>query len=230
MVRNPDLALLAKLVDAIAKTFGPYCEVVLHDLTRPDHSIVAIANGHVTGRKPGDGLPDADLYRLAAEDPTRDSIVGYRSHTADGKPLRSTTVFFRGRDGLPYAALGINVDLSLAQAVHEQMNFLLEDSSIRKEAPIGPGGVRHLMRSLLQEALAQTNKAVSQFDRDDRVQVAKYLEEHGAFVIRGSVSAAARMLGVSRVAMYTYIEEARQQLAHEAERDPERQLKEASGE
>ena len=228
-MRSQELASLAKVVDAVAKTFGPYCEVVLHDLTRPDHSVVAIANGHVTGRRVGDSLPDADLYRLAAEDPSRDSVVGYRSHTTDGKPLRSTTVFFRGRDGLPYAALGINVDLSLARAMHEQTSFLLDDSSIRKEAPIRPGGVRHLMRSLLHEALAQTTKAATQLDRDDRVLVAKYLEEHGAFVIRGSVSAAARMLGVSRVAMYTYIEEARQQLSREAERGSERQLGEVSG-
>ena len=41
----------------IASKFGPNCEVVVHDLATndPERSIVAIENGHVTGRKVGDG-------------------------------------------------------------------------------------------------------------------------------------------------------------------------------
>ncbi len=208
--------MLTKIVEAVAATFGPYCEVVLHDLTRPERSIVAIANGHVTGRRPGDSLSDTELYDMAAEDPRRDVVIGYRSHTADGRPMRSTTIFFRDADGHPVTVLGINIDLSLARALHEQTSYLLDDSRGRKQAPIRPGGVRNLMAELMAEALRRTNKAVGQLDRNDRVQVARYLEEHGAFVVRGSVSQAARMLGVSRVAMYTYIDEARQQIRAEA--------------
>ena len=212
MTRRQELKLLAQVVDGVAATFGPYCEVVLHDLTRPQHSIVAIGNGHITGRRPGDALPDADLYALAARNHEQDTIVGYRSHTADGRPLRCTTIFFRDQDGQPYAALGINYDLSLVRSVHEQTAYLLDDASLQKDAPIAAGAVRHMVRDLTEEAIRTTGKAASQLDRDDRIQVARYLEERGAFVIRGSVSSAARMLGVSRVAMYTYIEEARQLL------------------
>ena len=39
----------------IAAQFGSSCEGVIHDLKlHPDHSIVAIFNGHVSGRKVGD--------------------------------------------------------------------------------------------------------------------------------------------------------------------------------
>ncbi|WP_321972898.1 PAS domain-containing protein, partial [Paratractidigestivibacter sp.] len=41
-----------RLGHAIALQFGSGCEVVIHDLKAkdPDHSIVWIENGHVTGR------------------------------------------------------------------------------------------------------------------------------------------------------------------------------------
>jgi predicted transcriptional regulator YheO len=31
-----------KIVEALGKMFAPFCEVVLHDLSKPDHSVIAI--------------------------------------------------------------------------------------------------------------------------------------------------------------------------------------------
>ena len=46
-----------RLAHSLALQFGPNCEVVVHDLETEDvdHSIVVIENGHVSGRKLGDG-------------------------------------------------------------------------------------------------------------------------------------------------------------------------------
>jgi predicted transcriptional regulator YheO len=49
------------MVDALAGTFGRNCEVVLHDFSKSDQSIVKIANGHVTGRDVG-GPPTGSFY------------------------------------------------------------------------------------------------------------------------------------------------------------------------
>lgn len=212
MGAKEELRLLARLADAVGQTFGPYCEVVVHDLTRPGRSIVAIANGHVTGRKVGDPMPDGQLFEMAKQYPD-DTVVGWRGHTSDGRSLRSTTVFLRNPDGHPYAALGINLDLSLVEKLHAESAYLLEHSNYERKGAIGPGTVRDMLSQLLTDAAKETGKAIAQFDREDRVRVAFYLEERGAFVIRGSVATAARILGVSRVAMYTYIEEARQRRA-----------------
>ena len=47
------LELLEQIAKAIAAQFGSNCEVVLHELSGKSaySSIVAIENGHVTGRK-----------------------------------------------------------------------------------------------------------------------------------------------------------------------------------
>ena len=52
------------VVDAIARTFGPRCEVVLHDLRDLDRSIIKIENGHVTGRSVGGAITDKGLRDL----------------------------------------------------------------------------------------------------------------------------------------------------------------------
>ena len=49
------LNMLKQLADGIAAQFGEKCEVVIHDVSAMNRSIVYIVNGHVSGRKLGDG-------------------------------------------------------------------------------------------------------------------------------------------------------------------------------
>ena len=51
------LTVLQQIAQDIAAEFGADCEVVIHDLKtqEPEHSIIYIVNGHVTGRNVGDG-------------------------------------------------------------------------------------------------------------------------------------------------------------------------------
>ena len=48
---NPILKSYFVIADTIAGTFGEQCEVVVHDLSRPESSVVHVANGAVTGRQ-----------------------------------------------------------------------------------------------------------------------------------------------------------------------------------
>ena len=47
------LSALDGIVPMLAAMVGDHVEVVLHDLTRPESSVRRIANGHITGRRPG---------------------------------------------------------------------------------------------------------------------------------------------------------------------------------
>ena len=60
------LELLEQIAKAIAVQFGSNCEVVLHELSGKSaySSIVAIENGHVTGRKVGDGASHVVLEQV----------------------------------------------------------------------------------------------------------------------------------------------------------------------
>ena len=101
------------MAEGIAAQFGSSCEVVVHDLSRhPDHSIVAIVNGHVSGRKVGDGASAVVLEQMERNDPQPKDHLCYLTKTPDGKILKSSTVYIRNSKGRVSAILSINYDIS----------------------------------------------------------------------------------------------------------------------
>ena len=80
------LTVLKQIARDLASQFGPDCEIVIHDLKTndPEHSIVYIENGHVTGRGIGDGPSNAvfDVIRHnnkkgndSTDEPTRPPVL-----------------------------------------------------------------------------------------------------------------------------------------------------------
>lgn len=69
-VRAPLLPYTA-VADLIVQLMGKDCEVVLHDLDTPQHSVVYVAGESVTGRKPGQGFRHlvSELIRPPRETP-----------------------------------------------------------------------------------------------------------------------------------------------------------------
>ena len=53
-----------KLTEFLGKALGPDYEVALHDLTRKDRSIIAIANNYISGREVGAPLTNMSLSIL----------------------------------------------------------------------------------------------------------------------------------------------------------------------
>ena len=104
------LELLEQIAKAIAAQFGSNCEVVLHELSGKSaySSIVAIENGHVTGRKVGDGPSHVVLEQLGHEDDNAEDQLGYLTRTKDGKILKSSSVYIRDETGKVTGILGIN--------------------------------------------------------------------------------------------------------------------------
>ena len=50
MTRNEAFSMLDRMAKGIAEMFGSNCETVIHDLSDPLHPVLAIYNGHVSGR------------------------------------------------------------------------------------------------------------------------------------------------------------------------------------
>ena len=65
------LETLKQIAVGIAAQFGDKCEVVIHDVStsHPEHTIVHIENGHVSGRQVGDGASMVVLEQLKTGKP-----------------------------------------------------------------------------------------------------------------------------------------------------------------
>ena len=97
------LTVLKQIARDLASQFGPECEIVIHDLKTndPEHSIVHIENGHVTGRGIGDGPSNAvfDVIRHNNKKKVKEEELkdhsGYLMKTADGKILKCSTSYYK---------------------------------------------------------------------------------------------------------------------------------------
>ena len=109
------LDLLKQIADGLARQFGIDCEIVIHDLTKPEleHCIVHINNGHVTNRQEGGGPSKVVLQTIHKDAAQLKDRLGYLTRTPEGKILKSSTFYIRSQDGTAIDYLfSINYDIS----------------------------------------------------------------------------------------------------------------------
>ena len=96
-MKSYEIEFCKQLAKGVARQFGSNCEVVVHDLCAedPEHSVVVIENGHVTGRRLGDGPSHVVWEALKADPKNLQDRLAYLTRTEDGKILKSSTIFIR---------------------------------------------------------------------------------------------------------------------------------------
>lgn len=209
MSRFDDLLdFLETCCDAIAACFGDQCEVVVHDLTQPAHTIVYIANGHVTGRKVGDSMQSSFMESLMRGRQTSESFVNFLFTTHQGRQLRATSVIIRNDSGAPIGALSINYDVTALKMAADSISQVL--NLVQPTLPRAfPNDFNEILEMFLEEAAQTIGRPVAYMGKEDKVQVVGFLHRRGAFQLRDSVARVAAFLGVSRYTVYNYLEEAR---------------------
>jgi len=204
---NSKLELLRQVAAGIAAQFGSDCEVAIHDLSRdPDRSIVFIANGHVSGRKVGDGASTVVMEQLRTQDPEPRDHLCYLTKTPDGKILKSSTVYIRDRKGRVSAILSINYDISRLILMEEALRNL---TSTGEEVPSEPEkitNVSDLLDELIQQSVALVGKPAAVMNKDDKVKAIQFLSQNGAFLITKSGDKVAKYFGISKYTLYSYID------------------------
>jgi predicted transcriptional regulator YheO len=203
---------LNSLVRGIAAQFGDYCEVVLHDLKdRPyDRSIVAIANGHVTGRSVGDCGTNLGLEVLRGTDKEGDKH-NYVTQTKDGKVLHSTSIYIRDADGKAIGSLCINLDVTHLLMAERALGTLIH----RDERNAGEGGsveeiftndVNDLLETLIRNSIKHVGKPVAMMSKEDKMEGIRFLDRKGALLIKKSGDRIAKFYGISKYTLYSYLD------------------------
>ena len=212
MLEASSLQLLFQLAKGIAGQFGPNCEVVVHDLASnvPESSIVAIENGHVTGRKVGDGPSHVVLEALGGEQEKLQDHLCYLTRTKDGKILKSTTIYIRDDDGKAVGIFGINYDITLMLAMEEMIKqFTATEKEEREPEPISRN-VSDLLDELINQSVKLVGKPVALMTKEDKVKAVRFLNETGAFLITKSGDKVCKFFGISKYTLYSYIDEAKE--------------------
>jgi len=200
------------IVDALAQTFGKNCEVVLHDVKNPQNSIIAISNGHVTGRIVGGPMSEYGLATLRKGQYDQHKI-NYMKKSSDGRVLKSSLMYIKDEKGELIGFLCVNIDISEITVVKNILNDMFEintheTTSESQEESFG-STINEVLSNIVDKTLEKFGKPVAFMSKEDKVSIVEALEEKGVFLIKGAVDYVAKVLCVSRYTIYNYLDEIR---------------------
>jgi predicted transcriptional regulator YheO len=204
--RDAIVAALTPVVDGLVATFGPVCEVVLHDYRNPEKSVVALA-GSVTGRAVGGAMSEIGLRIVARGDGAGDEL-NYVTRTGTGRTVKSSTMVLRDSTGAVFGALCVNLDVTAASEAHALLGALAGIGGAPAELPVTTFGddIDSVVDVILDTHRHQPWGAL---DRAGRLELFRSLDDRGVFAVRRAVEQVAARLGISRASAYNYLSQAR---------------------
>lgn len=210
------LLKLAPVVKGIAKMFGADCEVILHDNSNLENSIIMIENGHVTGRKVGGPMTDLGLYFLQSDlFKNFDFIANYQTESKSGKKLKSTTIFIRDDKKKIIGFLCINYALDHLTEIRKKIDdFCAVNKDVDKDGfnneekeEIFTDNLDDLLERVFIKAKEKIGKPIEKMQKDDKLEIVRYLQKKGVFLVKGNIDKIAKKLNVSRYTIYNYLSE-----------------------
>lgn len=202
---NDDLLIreASKVAISLGKMFAPFCEVILHDLRTPDHSIVVIENS-LSGRKVGDSATNIGLQRVLDND-FPDVLQNYPNSLPNGKPLKSTSIGIRNEKGICIAAICINMDISMFTGVGNLLTAFTatELSGLPIQEQLRTFSVDEI-RKTISDYATQHHCEAKELNLDQKKELVGRLSKTGLLQLKNGPATTAAMLGVSRASIYNY--------------------------
>lgn len=206
------LDMLKQIAAGLAAQFGDNCEIVIHDLDKYsiENSIVHIENGHVTGRKVGDGPSGAVFDALKHHDGPLPDKLAYLIKTESGRILKSSTIYIHNEDGTLRYIFAINYDITNLLAIESSIHSLIGCQPEENETESSsPKTITHDVSQLLDELIEQSVELVGVpvplMTKEDKIKAINFLNDTGAFLITKSGDKVAKYFGISKYTLYSYV-------------------------
>jgi len=206
---DPILKNFIPMVDFLASVLGDDTEVVLHDMTDINKSVIAIRNGHISGREVG--APATNLALRFLKDPQyqdQDFLSNYKSWSVDGKPLKSSTFLIRNEQHRIIGMLCINSSieryLHLRNLLDSFVRFPEEDPG---EKPVErfSQSAEELTFDSIDAVIDKEGISPSRMHKEEKLSVVRKLHNSGIFILKGAVSKTADRLMISEASVYRYL-------------------------
>lgn len=208
---HPHMENMKSVAKGLYTMFGENCEIIIHDLKKPESSIVLIA-GTLTNRNLGSPVTDLVL-RTVKENKTPENILNYTIKTKDNRTFKSSTLFIRDEKNKTIGCLCINYDVSDFMKTQDILNNFCgiplpskEEVQIKNKENF-TNNITEMFENIFNEALEHIDKPLAKMNREDNIKVIKFLDEKGIFAVKNSVETIADYLKVSRYTIYNYLKE-----------------------
>ncbi len=211
------------LVEFLGRMLGPDYEIALHDLSSKQPSIVAIANGHISGRSIGAPLTNVAMQLIAEKAYlTQDWKLNYRGLSANGTVLRCSTLFLKDERGALIGLLCINFDDSRYRDLSEKVftlchpdDYAAKNIAISATESIEQETFYNSISAAAEDAfLAVTSNANIPTDRltqAEKLEIIQLLDQKGVFMLKGAIPTVAKRLSCSQASVYRYLSKIHQE-------------------
>lgn len=207
---GPILAHYVNMAQVLGEMFAPILETVVHDLRKPDESIIAIYNGDLTGREVGDAA--TNLGRRLLEGDFPDVLVGYQNESPNGQKLKSSSLAIRDADGALIGVLGLNMNVSyfdqfgsfIEQFISGKNTDYVSAPERFKSTPNGMTTPKEDIREAINRYITAHNWNAQTLSYADKREIVEHLYANGYFKSRGAVTIIAEELGLTRPSVYNY--------------------------
>ena len=214
------------ILDFFAEVCGPEYELVLHDVSCPEASIVAIRNGQISGRSVGSTMSEyaPTFIKLIQKRGYVEDMVAHVDHTKDNRILESHTYFIKDEKGELRGMICANHDVTdlikLHDTLHEKIRTLNELSrDLAERANDNPtfeailekekhSNLDGLMDVLIEQASSEFSVSPAAMAPDDRIHFVGMLKSRHLFSMKGAVAKVAERLNVSEATVYRYLKKA----------------------
>lgn len=198
------------IAKAIQPSLGAMCEIVVHDFSDLDKSVVAY-EGNLTGRTIGSPVTPLSLELINAED-RPSAILDRMLGTSDGRIIKSTVVALRNKHGHLVGSFCLNLDVS---NLKHALNLLQDLAGAPEQSKpyTFPKDLPQLLDTILDQEERKLRRSLVNLDAKQRRTVIESLDQHRIFEIRNSVNLIAERLSVSRATIYTDLEKVRRKSA-----------------
>lgn len=212
---HPLLKNFIPFIDGLANTFGKNCEVVLHDISKPQQSIIAIANGNITNRTVGSPMTEMGLKAIRNKE-YEEGLIKYKTITNNGRTLKSSTFFIKDEAGEVIGCLCINLDITeflLAQNLLKDITMTMMDQVVQDKSDdeTYSSNINDILYNVVDKVIKDFGKPIAYLSKEEKVSIVKVLDEKGMFLIKGAVDYIAEILCVSRYTIYNYLDEIREE-------------------
>lgn len=208
---NKKLETYVTLVDFIAEFMGENTEVVLHDMTDWHHSVVAIRNGHISGRKVGDPITEINLKIIRSEIHKKVPFMNNDPGKFKKKEtIKSASWFIKDENQSLIGMICINSDNHELIAARDLLNKMITPPIVEKDVKEkGPEKINIDVKELVDNNLNHISqdllKKLKLLSKEEKVELVGKLDEMGTFSVKGTIWYLANCLGVSVPTLYRYI-------------------------
>ncbi|HNW04155.1 MAG TPA: PAS domain-containing protein [Oscillospiraceae bacterium] len=209
------------LVPFLGEVLGSDYEVVLHEIGA-ENRIIAIANGHISGREVG-APPTDKALQLIRSGSYRDSNwqLNYLGVAKDGSTLRSSTFFIKDGRGKLIGLLCVNFDDRKYHDLSRQILSLVHPVGfIDSLPPAGtrpalsegganaehfPNSAEDMVADAIRQATADASVPPDRMTPQEKIHIVDRLNQSGIFIVKGAVSSVAQAIDCSEATVYRYL-------------------------